>query len=134
MVKVRNLYELSAAELKAMGKEHHVKNWWSLSKAALICELSVALSEPEPEVPANTLIETAPPEVIPMVLESERPLKKPNLKIHELTFDGKTQTIREWAEELEMPWPTLYDRINRNGWTVEEALTVPVGGRRRKHK
>lgn len=129
---MRNLNELTAAELKAMGKEHHIKNWWSLSKAALISELSEILSEPE--VPANTLVETAPPENIPMFLEPEKQLKKPNLKIHELTFDGKTQTIKEWAEELDMPWPTLYDRINRNGWTVKEALTIPVGGRRRKHK
>lgn len=58
--------------------------------------------------------------------------KRPSLKINEITFNGKTQSLRDWAKELEMPWPTLYDRINRNGWTVEEALTIPLGSRRKK--
>lgn len=58
--------------------------------------------------------------------------KKPNLKLTELTYDGETKSIREWAKELEMPWPTLYDRVNRNGWTVEEAIEIPLGGRRKK--
>lgn len=66
--------------------------------------------------------------------EEPRVIKKPSLKIKELTFDGRTQTIKEWAAELEMPWPTLYDRINRNGWTVEEALTIPLGGRRKRER
>ena len=58
--------------------------------------------------------------------------KKPNLKLTELTYNGETKSIREWAKELEMPWPTLYDRVNRNGWTVEEAIEIPLGGRRKK--
>lgn len=58
--------------------------------------------------------------------------KKPNLKPTELTYNGETKSIREWAKELEMPWPTLYDRVNRNGWTVEEAIEIPLGGRRKK--
>lgn len=68
--------------------------------------------------------------------ESEAPkeVKKPSLKIKELTYDGRTQSIKEWAAELEMPWPTLYDRVNRNGWAVEEALTIPLGERRKKNK
>lgn len=56
--------------------------------------------------------------------------KKQNLKLTELTYQGETKTIREWAAELEMPWPTLYDRVNRNGWTVEEAIETPLGQRR----
>lgn len=111
-----NLNEMTSKQLKELGKEHHVKNWWNLSKAALISALSEILEkkndhEAEPE---------------------NAGIKKPNLKIHELTYEGRTQTIREWAEELEMPWPTLYDRVNRNGWTTEEALTIPLGGRRKK--
>lgn len=58
--------------------------------------------------------------------------KKPNLKLTELTYNGETKSIREWAKELEMPWSTLYDRVNRNGWTVEEAIEIPLGGRRKK--
>lgn len=111
-----NLNEMTSKQLKALGKEHHVKDWWNLSKAALISALSEILDKKNDR-------------------ESESKksgIKKPNLKIHELTYDGRTQTIREWANELEMPWPTLYDRVNRNGWTTEEALTIPLGGRRKK--
>lgn len=131
-----NLNEMTSKQLKELGKEHGVKNWWNLSKAALIAALS-EIEKPEPEQ-VNVKAE---PEEMPHIepennvgdtIEEEPQLKKPNLRIHEVTFEGRTQTIRAWAEELEMPWPTLYDRINRNGWTVEEALTIPLGGRRKK--
>lgn len=142
-----NYNEMTSKQLKELGKENHIKNWWNLSKAALIAALSEIDDnandhEPEsenveiqeaPVIEENTLVETAPPEKIVAFIEEEsKKIKKPNLKIHELTYDGRTQSIREWAAELEMPWPTLYDRINRNGWTVEEALTIPLGGRRKK--
>lgn len=145
-----NLNEMTSKQLKELGKEHGVKNWWNLSKAALIAALTEiekpeseqvnvkAESEEMPHIETEnnvggTLIETPAPETIVAYVEVEEPqLKKPNLRIHEVTFEGRTQSIRAWAEELEMPWPTLYDRINRNGWTVEEALTIPLGGRRKK--
>lgn len=120
-----NYNEMTLKQLRELCKQQHVKNWWNLNKAAAIAALT--------ETKENTLTETPPPEKIAAFVEVEEPkIKKPNLKIHELTFNGKTQTIREWAKELEMPWPTLYDRINRNGWTVEEALTIPLGGSRPK--
>lgn len=68
----------------------------------------------------------------PQIENEHKEVKRPSLKINEIEFNGKTQSLRAWAEELEMPWPTLYDRINRNGWTIEEALTIPLGGRRQK--
>lgn len=104
-----NLNEMTSKQLKDLGKQHHIKDWWNLNKAALIEALTEILDEP-------------------------KKLKKPNLKIQELTFEGKTQSIGAWAKELEIPYPTLYDRINRNGWTTEEALTIPLGGRRKKQK
>ena len=58
--------------------------------------------------------------------------KRPNLKLSELNYKGETKTIRQWADELNIPWATLYDRVNRNGWTTEEALETPVGQRRKK--
>lgn len=64
--------------------------------------------------------------------KSSDKVKKPSLKIKELTYKGETKTIREWADELGMDWPTLYDRVNRNGWTVEEAIETPLGQRRKK--
>ena len=61
-------------------------------------------------------------------------VKRANLKLTELTYKGETKSIREWANELEMPWPTLYDRVNRNGWSVEDAIEIPLGGRRPRAK
>lgn len=39
-----------------------------------------------------------------------------------VTWNGKTQTIVEWAEELGMPSNTLVWRFRR-GWSTERALT-----------
>ena len=64
--------------------------------------------------------------------KSSEGVKRPSLRIKEITYKGETKTIREWADELGMDWPTLYDRINRNGWTVEEAIETPLGQRRKK--
>lgn len=125
---MENFNDMTLKQLRDLGKEQHVKNWWTLSKTALI-EIFTA----KEELKQNTLIETPPPDEIIAFVEVEEPeVKKPSLKIHELTFNGKTQTIREWAKELGIPWPTLYDRVNRNHWTTEEALTIPLGGRRPK--
>lgn len=40
---------------------------------------------------------------------------------HRLTYEGRTQTITEWADELGVPRRLLYSRIYRH-WTVERAL------------
>lgn len=58
--------------------------------------------------------------------------KKANLKLSELTYNGETKSIKEWAAEINMPWPTLYDRVNRNGWPIDEAIETPLGQRRKK--
>lgn len=46
-----------------------------------------------------------------------------------LTHNGKTMCMTDWAEEVGMPFMTLRNRIQVYGWTVEEALTTPVGQR-----
>ena len=38
-----------------------------------------------------------------------------------LTYNGKTQNIKQWANELRINYGTLYSRI-RYGWSVEKAL------------
>jgi hypothetical protein len=42
-----------------------------------------------------------------------------------LTFNGKTQTISEWAYELGFSQRTLQTRLKR-GWPIEAALTTPL--------
>ena len=41
---------------------------------------------------------------------------------HLITYNGKTQTIAQWAEELNIKQNTLLYRIRR-GWSIEKALT-----------
>jgi len=49
--------------------------------------------------------------------------KRPN---RPLTFNGRTQTIAEWARELGFSYFTLNTRLNRLGWSIERALTTPI--------
>lgn len=43
-----------------------------------------------------------------------------------LYFNGKSQCLAQWAEELNIPYKTLSGRMNRHKWTVDRALTQPV--------
>lgn len=45
-----------------------------------------------------------------------------------LEFNGKSQTIMQWAEELGVKWDLIRNRLER-GWPVDLALTMPVGSR-----
>jgi hypothetical protein len=40
-----------------------------------------------------------------------------------ITFEGKTLTISQWAERVEMPVQTLLSRLKK--WSVEKSLTAP---------
>ncbi len=42
-----------------------------------------------------------------------------------LTYQGKTQTLAEWAKQYEMGTTTLIRRLSL-GWDAEQALTTPV--------
>lgn len=43
---------------------------------------------------------------------------------HFLTYNGKTQTLKDWAGEIGIYRQTLERRLKR-GWSVEKALTTP---------
>lgn len=43
-----------------------------------------------------------------------------------LTYNGETQTVSEWARRFGLKRTTLRHRIAK-GWSVEKALTTPVG-------
>lgn len=43
---------------------------------------------------------------------------------HVLTFNNKTQTLSQWAIELNIPRSTLTSRL-KHGWSTEETLTLP---------
>ena len=42
-----------------------------------------------------------------------------------ITFQGRTQTLTQWAEEYGLGRQQLYWRIKR-GWTIEKALQTPI--------
>ena len=44
---------------------------------------------------------------------------------HMITYNGKTQSVKKWADEVGVNYGTLKSRINR-GWAIEKALTEPV--------
>ena len=43
---------------------------------------------------------------------------------HFITFNGKTLTIAQWAKELNISRCVINDRINKLGWSVEDALSI----------
>jgi hypothetical protein len=55
---------------------------------------------------------------------------KNKTRTHFLSFNGKTMSMTDWASTLNISLNTLVGRITNYGWSVEEALTIPV--RRRK--
>lgn len=49
-----------------------------------------------------------------------------------ITYNGKTQTIKEWAKELGINYTTLHKRIRTNGWSVEKAFNTKIQRRATK--
>lgn len=43
-----------------------------------------------------------------------------------LTYNGKTQFISEWANELGIAHGTIYHRIKYQGWSIEKTLSTPT--------
>ena len=41
-----------------------------------------------------------------------------------VTLDGATRPLAEWCEDRGLNYQTVWDRIYRRGWAVEEALAV----------
>ena len=42
-----------------------------------------------------------------------------------LTYEGRTQTMAAWARDLGVHPSALLYRLNKPGWTLEQALTTP---------
>lgn len=45
---------------------------------------------------------------------------------HNVTYNGETHTVSEWARLVDIPYHTLLCRIGKYNWNVEKALTTPV--------
>lgn len=59
-------------------------------------------------------------------------------RCHYITYKGKTQSMTAWAEELGLSRGVIKDRIERLGWSIEDALMTPImskfGPQREKKK
>ena len=76
-------------------------------------------------------LEVTPVEKEPVVYPEAVYVPRPPIRINtsnhiHITYLGKTATYREWAETLGISRHTLYDRLHRYHWTVEDALTTPL--------
>lgn len=121
--------EAKLSDLKRIGKKISLKGFSTMKKDDLIDAIEAEMENNE-EVSdvVNEMLEE---------IEANAPVKTTahsSLGITELTFNGKTQSIKAWADEVGLARPALYDRINRHGWSVEEALTIPKGARRKVAK
>lgn len=45
---------------------------------------------------------------------------------HWITYNGKTQTMMQWAEELGINYYVIRSRLNSYHWSVEKTFTTPV--------
>ena len=50
-------------------------------------------------------------------------------KNHLVEYNGKVQTISQWAEELNIDHDVLFSRINKFHWTMERAVNTKVNFR-----
>lgn len=144
MTREEKLWTMTAKTLQEVGEKIGVKITNSdikKGKAIIIEKIMKAEAQTEEPVTETTVevptVITEEPEVVETVettpAEKKAP-KKANLKLTELTYKGETKSIKEWAKEINMPWPTLYDRVNRNGWPIDLAIETPLGQRRPKNK
>lgn len=47
-------------------------------------------------------------------------------------FEGESHSLTEWSRIKNIPYSALWKRIRDSKWTIEKALTTPVG-KRKKH-
>jgi hypothetical protein len=55
---------------------------------------------------------------------SEQQRNRSNTRM--LKFNGKTQSLPAWAEEIGVHRETLRHRLSYQGWSVERTLTTPA--------
>lgn len=148
MTREEKLWTMTAKTLQEVGEKIGVKITNSdikKGKAIIIEKIMKAEAEIVPvevetsveapvEVPTVAVEVPEEPKAVETTPAEKKASKKANLKLTELTYEGETKSIKEWAAEINMPWPTLYDRVNRNGWPVDLALETPLGQRRPKNK
>ena len=123
---MKTIYEMQAAELRQIAKENNMVGAWKANKDQMIKFLksigyqnqSGSAEEVTNEEPIVEETEATP---------AEHPTKEKKQRGKDLiTYNGKTQNLTQWANELRMPGQTLFARIHLSNWSVEKAFTTPV--------
>jgi hypothetical protein len=50
-----------------------------------------------------------------------------------ITYEGRTQTLQQWADEVGIGANTIHNRISNLGWSIEEAMTRKPSHASRKY-
>jgi hypothetical protein len=62
---------------------------------------------------------------------TEKTQKRNTTRNKQLTYNGETRALAEWAEVLGLNYSAVKQRINKLGWDVESAFKTPVRALRR---
>lgn len=65
------------------------------------------------------------PENCRWATRSQQQNNKTNTKRY--TYGGLTMTLPEWERHLGFPAPTMRSRVRGEGWSIERAVTTPIG-------
>ncbi len=64
---------------------------------------------------------------LPCINPDANPIKKSVDRGQIYNFNGESLTLKQWAERTGIAIITLYTRIIRRRWSIEKALTKPIG-------
>jgi hypothetical protein len=51
-----------------------------------------------------------------------------------ITFNNKTQCLKDWAKELDIKYTTLWNRIYKYNWSIEKSFTTLIKKYKRRKK
>lgn len=63
-----------------------------------------------------------------------KPSRGSPLNVKTITYKGRTMTLQQWADKLDLSVAALSRRLRNPTWTAEKALTRPRNKKRKKAK
>lgn len=119
-----DLRNMKVDELKEIAREYSIDGIWKKTKDALITDiLNMAEKYGHTDKYFDSAASGESDETTVEETESETTEKKPRGKLIE--YNGKSQTLGKWAEELGFTPQTLYARLYLSNWPVDKAFETP---------
>ena len=130
---------MTLKELREEAKAKKIPNWWNKNTQQLQDELAALKSEAKEtaEIVSEPVVEIKDEKIEPVQAEQE-PAKTEEVKTEEKKDvpapEGKKRnkctvngiSLVQACKDRNLPYFTIYDRINRLGWDVDKALNTPV--------